>query len=64
MANQYDIPEDNERSSNEPVPDWVKWFRDHSIPIAGVIAVLLVICLLQPASRIDWAKAKDFCGSR
>ena len=60
MANQIDITDDNERSSNEPIPDWIKWFREHSIPIAGVIAVLLVVCLLQRTSRIDWTKAKDF----
>lgn len=60
MANQNDIPEDNERKRNEPIPDSIRWFREHSVPITGVVVVFLVVCLVGPTSRIDWTKAKDF----
>ena len=61
MANQNDI-QDDKLSSHEPIPDGIKWFREHSIPIAGVLAVLLFICLVQHYSTrtINWTKTKDF----
>ena len=33
MADQNDIQEDEKFRSHEPIPDGVRWFREHSIPI-------------------------------
>lgn len=46
----------------EPDPEAVKWFRDHSVPIAGVILILLLLCLVGHYSSItiDWTRTKDF----
>lgn len=60
MADQNDLHENLD--SHEPIPDGIRWFREHSIPIAGVIALLLFICLVQHYSTrtINWTKTKDF----
>ena len=62
MANQNDTHDYDKLSSHEPIPDGVRWFKEHSIPIAGVIAVLLIICLVQHygTRTINWTKTKDF----
>jgi len=39
--------EQSEASSQEPDPNGVRWFRENSIPIAGVILIALVLCLLR-----------------
>jgi len=61
MANQNDT-HDHNLGSNEPVPDGIRWFKEHSIAIAGVIAVLLIICFVQHYSTrtINWTKTNDF----
>ena len=62
MADRNDFQDVEKRNSHEPVPEGIRWFREHSIPIAGVIALLLFICLVQHYSTrtINWTKTKDF----
>lgn len=62
MADRNDFQEGEDLSSHEPIPNGIRWFREHSIPIAGVIALLLFICLVQHYSTrtINWTKTKDF----
>lgn len=62
MADQNDIHDDENLSSHEPIPDGMRWFREHSIPITGLIALLLFICLVQHYSSrtINWTQTKDF----
>ena len=61
MADQNDIHDVEKPNSHEPIPDGIGWFREHSIPIVGVIALLLFICLIQHYSTrtINWTKTKD-----
>lgn len=53
---------DAEVSNNEPQPEVVKWFKENSIPIVGVILIALVVCLIGHYSSvpIDFARTKDF----
>lgn len=48
--------------ANEPKPDFIKWFQKNSVPLAGLILVALIICLIAHYSSItvDWTKTKDF----
>ena len=61
MANE-DNTHDHKLGSNEPSPDGIRWFREHSIPIAGILAVLVFICLVQHYSTrtINWTRTKEF----
>lgn len=59
--------EHSENNANIPVPvisapdpEGVKWFREYSIPIAGVILIFLVFCIVSHfLSATGWTKAKD-----
>jgi hypothetical protein len=43
-----------------PDPEGLKWFREHSIPIAGIILIFLVFCIVSHfLSATGWTKAKD-----
>lgn len=45
-----------------PDPEGLRWFRAHSIPIAGIILIALVLCLVGHYSSVtlDWARTKEF----
>lgn len=44
----------------EPSPAWMEFFRENSIPITGVMLMLLALCLLSHfGGAIGWTKAKD-----
>jgi len=44
----------------EPRPEWVEWFRDYSVPIVGILCILLGL-VWQPAGghQQDWTRGKD-----
>ncbi|HKG45466.1 MAG TPA: hypothetical protein VKB02_01970 [Pyrinomonadaceae bacterium] len=46
----------------EPDPDFIRWFREYSVPIASVIAGVLLSCLIghYSSARVDWTRTKDF----
>jgi len=52
----------SEPLSEEPVSPGVEWFREHSIPIAGILMIALLGCLGYHYSSvtIDWSRTKDF----
>ena len=54
--------QDERLSSEAPIPDGIKWLREHTIPIAGVLVLVLFICLVQHYSTrtINWTNTKDF----
>ena len=62
MADQNDTQDGERPASHDPIPDGIRWFREHSIPITGVLALILFICLVQHYSTrtINWTTMKDF----
>ena len=47
-------------TKNEPHPEWVEWFKENTIPIGGVLLILLVFCLVSHFRfAIGWSKARD-----
>jgi hypothetical protein len=50
---------------NEPVPKPLQWIKDNSLPILGLLLLLLLFCLVAHYSsvKIDWATTHDFTGS-
>lgn len=46
--------------TKEPLPEWVEWLKEHSIPISGVLLMLLVFCLVSHfRAGTGWSKARD-----
>ena len=50
---------------NEPVPRPLQWIRDNSLPITGLLLLVLLFCLIAHYSRIkiDWPATHEFTGS-
>jgi hypothetical protein len=50
---------------NQPDPAGVKLFREYSIPIAGLVVVFLLLCLIghYSSTTVDWGRTKDFTDS-
>lgn len=56
----------NERSKPRlEIPSGLQWLREFSLPIIGVLIVLLAMCLIAHYSSItiNWAVTRDFTGS-
>ena len=53
------------RPPNEPVPRPLLWFRDNSLPLVGLLLLVLVFCLVAHYSpfKIDWTTTHQFTGS-
>src|SRR5690349_2715001 len=53
------------RAPDEPVPGPLQWFRDNSLPLSGLLLLVLVCCLAAHYSplKIDWAITHQFTGS-
>ena len=45
-------------TKKEPHPEWGEWFNENSIPIGGVLLMLLVFCLVSHFAT-GWSKARD-----
>lgn len=53
-----DLPPD--LTKKEPHPEWTEWFKEHSVPICGVLLMLLVFSLVSHfRAGTGWSKAKD-----
>lgn len=53
-----DLPPD--LTKQEPQPEWTEWFKEHSIPICGVLLMLLVFSLVSHfRADTGWSKARD-----
>jgi hypothetical protein len=50
-----------ESHKNEPEPDFIKWLQEHSVPITGVVLIVLLLCLIghYSSTTVDWTKTKD-----
>jgi len=50
---------------NEPVPKPLQWIKDNSLPISGLLLLVVLSCLVAHYSsiEIDWATTHDFTGS-
>src|SRR6266849_4118253 len=48
-----------ESEAQAPDPEGVNWFKENSIPIAGVILVALIICLVSRYNWVTLARVKD-----
>src|SRR5215213_5127270 len=48
-------------SNDPPDPNGVKWFREHSIPIAGLMLGFLLLCVIghYSSTNVDWQRTKD-----
>ena len=46
-------------SSNEPDPNFIRWLREHSVPIVFLVFLGLLLCVIGHYSPIDWGKTKD-----
>ena len=46
----------------EPDPDFIKWLKEHCVPICGLVFGALVVCLIAHygSITIDWTRTKDF----
>ena len=46
----------------EPDPDFIKWLKEHCVPIVGMAIGALALCLITRYSSItiDWTRTKDF----
>jgi hypothetical protein len=55
-----DLPTDN-----QPDPKPLEWLRNNSVPILGLLIIVLSFCLFEHYSSIktDWATTHDFTGS-
>ena len=47
-------------TKKEPYPEWVEWFKEHCIPVCGVLLMLLAFCLVSHfRTGTGWSKARD-----
>ena len=47
-------------TKQEPDPEWTEWFKEHSVPICGVLLMLFVFCLVSHfRAGTGWSKARD-----
>ena len=47
-------------TKQEPHPEWTEWFKEHSVPICGVLLMLVVFCLVSHfRAGTGWSKARD-----
>ena len=47
-------------TKQEPHPEWVEWLKENSIPICGVLLMLLALCLVSHfRAGTGWSKARD-----
>ena len=47
-------------TKQEPQPEWTEWFKDHCIPICGVLLMLLVFSVVSHfRAGTGWSKARD-----
>lgn len=47
-------------TKKEPLPEWAEWFKEHSIPICGVLLMLVAFCLVSHfRAATGWSKARD-----
>ena len=55
----------DESRYNEPIPKPLQWIREYSLPIIGLLVLLLLVCLVAHyySIKIDWATTKNFTGS-
>ena len=46
----------------EPDPDFIKWLKEHCVPICGMVLGALVLCLVTrySSTTVDWTRTKDF----
>jgi len=47
-------------TNKEPHPEWTEWFKEHSIPICGVLLMLLAFCFVSHFRfATGWSRARD-----
>ncbi len=47
-------------TKKEPHPEWAEWFKENSIPVGGVLLMLLAFCLASHFHvATGWSKARD-----
>ena len=47
-------------TNQEPQPEWTEWFKEHCVPICGVLLMLLVFSLVSHfRAGTGWSKARD-----
>jgi len=71
MSDSSPVPPEESDVINEKVkrnleiPSGLQWLREFSLPIIGVLVVLLTLCLVAHYSSItiNWSITKDFTGS-
>lgn len=55
---QPDVP--HALTNKEPHPEWAEWFKEHSVPICGVLLMVLAFCLVSHfRAGTGWTKARD-----
>ena len=57
-----DLPPD--LTKQEPQPEWTEWFKEHCVPICGVLLMLLVFSLISHfRAGTGWSKARDIANT-
>jgi len=47
-------------TNEEPHPEWAEWFKEHSIPICGVLLLLVAFCFVSHfRAGTGWSKARE-----
>jgi hypothetical protein len=47
-------------TTKEPHPEWIEWLKENTVPIGGVLLMLLVFCLVSHFhGATGWSKARD-----
>jgi hypothetical protein len=61
-TSQSACPED---AHDEPVPRPLQWTKDNSLPIIGLLLLLVLFCLVAhyPSIKMDWVATHNFTGS-
>ena len=53
-------PAQSDLTLKEPRPEWIDWFKEHCIPICGVLLTLLAFSLVSHfLAGTGWSKARD-----
>jgi hypothetical protein len=48
-----------EITNGEPHPEWAEWFKEHCIPVCGVLLMLVLFCLVSHFRfATGWSRAR------
>ena len=65
MTDSTSHPAQHSVEPTEPEPNFIKWLRENSVPIVGIVFGALVLCLVAHygSGTVDWARMNGFAQS-